>query len=174
MEWIEPELIRVFCPAFANVFVRRQPSEGFEPLREIIGSQEGCEMVFQLGMAVVVEAFDGGFLDCPVHPFNLSVGPGVLHFCKPVFDAVVPADTVEDVLEGVSIPFAIGELDAIVGEHSVDGVGDSRGEIAQELGGDHLSGLVVQFDEGELAGPIDRHEEIELALGCSNCAAGAR
>ena len=36
--------------------------------------------------------------------------------------------------------------------------------MAQELGCDHFCGPLVQLDIGELAGPIDGHEEIELAF----------
>ena len=115
-------------------------------------------------MALVVEALNRGLLYGSVHPFDLSVGPRMLQFCKPVLDAVLSADTIEDVFEGISIPLAIRELDAIIGEDGVDEVGDGRDEIAQELGRDHLSGFVVQFDKGKLAGPINGHEEIELAL----------
>jgi hypothetical protein len=45
---IEPELIRVFCPAFADVFVGREPSQGFEPLCEIIGGQKSGEIAAEL------------------------------------------------------------------------------------------------------------------------------
>jgi len=60
--WIEPELIRVFCPAFADVFVGCKPSEGFKPLGEVVGRQERGEVLAKLIMAVVVVAADG----CPV------------------------------------------------------------------------------------------------------------
>lgn len=46
----------------------------------------------------------------------------------------------------------------------VDLVGKRLDEVSQELGRDHLGGPLVQFDIGELAGPIDGHEEIELAF----------
>ncbi len=32
MDWIEPELIRVFCPAFADVIVGCETSQGFPSL----------------------------------------------------------------------------------------------------------------------------------------------
>jgi hypothetical protein len=37
--------------------------------------------------------------------------------------------------------------------------------MAQEFGCDHLGGPLVQFDIGELAGPIDGHEQVQLAFG---------
>ena len=45
------------------------------------------------------------------------------------------------------------------------GIRHGSDQIPQELGGDHLAGLPVQFDKGELAGPVDCHEEAQLALG---------
>ena len=39
-------------------------------------------------------------------------------------------------------------------------------EIAQELGRNHLAALLMQLDEREFAGPVDRHEQAQLAL-CS-------
>jgi hypothetical protein len=41
VEWIEPELILVFCPAFADALVGRKPKEGFQPLGEVIGARKG-------------------------------------------------------------------------------------------------------------------------------------
>ncbi|AOX17980.1 hypothetical protein A0U89_13535 [Kozakia baliensis] len=52
-------------------------------------------MDLQLLMAVVMEAFDGCFLDCPVHPLNLTVRPGMVWFRETVFDPVGFADHVE-------------------------------------------------------------------------------
>lgn len=46
------------------------------------------EMGGQLGVAVVMVAFDGCLLDCPVHALDLAIGPGVLDLCKPVLDPV--------------------------------------------------------------------------------------
>jgi len=89
----------------------------------------------------------------------------MLHFGQPVLDAVFAADAVEDVLQGVPILLAIGELDAVLGEHGVDGVGDDGHDVAQELGGHHLTGLLMQLRIGEFRGPVDGHEEGELAFG---------
>jgi hypothetical protein len=66
-------------------------------------------------MIVVVEALDGGLRDCPVHPLDLTVGRGVLHFGQPMLDTVIVADPVEDILKGVSIGGSVGELDAFIG-----------------------------------------------------------
>jgi hypothetical protein len=52
--------------------------EGLQPPPIIIGVDKVVEVRFELPMAVIVIAFDGCFLDCAVHPFDLPVGPGML------------------------------------------------------------------------------------------------
>jgi hypothetical protein len=81
--------------------------------------------------------------------------------------SVIPAGSPEDVLHG-GVLLAVRELDTVIGEYGVDGVGDGRDEVAQECGGDQLGGPRVQFDIGELGSPIDGHELIEFALGGLN------
>lgn len=121
-------------------------------------------MFFQLRMIVVVEALDGRLLDRSVHPFDLSVGPGMLHLGQAMLDAVIVADPIEDVLEGISITSSVGELNAIVGQNGVNGVGHCRDQIAQELSGIHLAGFGVEFRERELGCSVNCDKEIELAL----------
>lgn len=55
---------------------------------EVVGVDEVGKMLFQLCVIVVVEALDSGFLDGPVHPLDLSVGPGVLHLRQTMLNAV--------------------------------------------------------------------------------------
>jgi hypothetical protein len=38
----------------------------------------------QLVVGLVVEALDGCFLDGPVHPLDLAIGPGMPGFSRPV------------------------------------------------------------------------------------------
>ena len=109
-----------------------------------------------LAVIVVVEAFDGRFLDRAVHPFDLAairensppdcflvlMAPGVPDPGEPVFDLMLAADPVKDVLEGMNMPVVIGELDtaAIVartngatwrlGEHDVEPVGHGGDQVA--------------------------------------------
>jgi len=98
VEWIEPELIRVFCPAFADVFVRREASERFQPFSEVVGREEIGEVAAKLVVAVVMIAADGRLFQRAVHAFDLAVRPGMLGFCQPVLDIVFCAG----VLEGMS------------------------------------------------------------------------
>ncbi len=69
---IQPESFWLICPAFADLFVGRQAFEGLETPGVIVGVDEVIEMGFELLMAVVVIAFDGGFLDRPVNPLDLD------------------------------------------------------------------------------------------------------
>ncbi len=54
-------------------------------------------MRLELLVIVVVEAFDGGFLDRPVPPLDLAIGPRMLHFGQAMLDAVLSATHVEHV-----------------------------------------------------------------------------
>lgn len=80
-----------------------RPPQGFEPAAAVVGVDEVAKVGGRLYMAVVVIALDLCFLDRAVHPFDLAVGPGVLHLGEAMFDPVLVADAVEDVLEGVFV-----------------------------------------------------------------------
>lgn len=84
-------------------------------------------MAAKLIVTVVVEAFDGGVLDCPVHPLDLAVGPGMVGLGEAVLDPVRLADRVETHLpgiDGVPVPGLLSELDAVIGQDRVDPVGN--------------------------------------------------
>lgn len=162
---IQPESFGLVCPAFADVFVRGEAAQSLQATSVIVGADEIVEVGGKLGMAVVMVAFDGRLLDRSVHPFDLAVGPGMLDLRETVLDFMLVADPVEDVVEGIFVVHHIGELDAVVSEHGVDRVRNRCDQVAQELGRDHLASLLVQFDESELAGPVDRHEQPQLAVG---------
>ena len=165
MGWIEPEPFGLFCPDFADELIGCQALEGLEPAREIVGRDEVGEVSAQLIVIVVVEALDGRFLDGSVHPLDLAVRPGMLDLCEPVFDAMFVADAVEDMLEGVLVARPVGELDAVVGQNGMDGIGHGRDQVAKELGHHQLARRLVQFRIGELGRPVDSNEEAQLALG---------
>ena len=69
-------------------------------------------MLPKLFVAVVMVAFDHGFLDGPVHLFDLAVGPRVLYLAQAVLDIVLVADPVENVVESICVG-VIGELDTL-------------------------------------------------------------
>ena len=91
MDRIESESVRVVCPDFADVFVGREAFEGLEPPAVVVGIDEVGEVALGLPVAVVVIALDGGFLDRPVHAFDLAVRPGMLDLGQPVLDSVLVA-----------------------------------------------------------------------------------
>ena len=88
MDWIEFESFRLFCPAFADVFVRSEAFESFEAACVIVSIDEVVQVRTKLSMAVIVITLDGGFLDDPVHSLDLPVGPWMFNFGRPVIDAM--------------------------------------------------------------------------------------
>ena len=88
--------------------------------------------------------------------FDLAIGPGaarqaiarnrregVSDLGEPMFDLMLAADPVKDVLEGMNMPVVIGELDTIIrcpatvclqtvrgGEHDVEPVGHGGDQVA--------------------------------------------
>ena len=129
-------------------------------------------------MAFVVEALDGGVLDCAVHALDLTVGPRMAWLGQPVLDVEIGAGGLEgvaeeglfvclhlpDVLWRPAVPARLGEVRAVVGEHGVDLVGNGGDEVTKEVARDAPRCLLVQLDEGELGRAVDGHEEVELAL----------
>jgi hypothetical protein len=81
---------------FADDGIEGTRSWHTDPLRD-----DGfCATFFNVvedGIAVIVVAFEGCFLDCAVHPLDLPVGLGVLDLGEPVFDPVFVAAQVEHV-----------------------------------------------------------------------------
>lgn len=57
-----------------------------------------------------------------------------------------------------------GEVGAVIGQHGVDPIGNGCDEIAEEIAGDMLRGLFVQFDEGELRCSVYGDRQVELSL----------
>jgi len=53
------------------------------------------------------------------------------------------ADAIEDVFEGVAVAGPIGELDAVISQHGMDGVRHSGDQFAQKLGCRHLARLLM-------------------------------
>jgi hypothetical protein len=75
----------------------------------------------------------------------------VVQLGQTVLDAVLRANPVEDVDEGILVARPVGKLDAVVGEHDVDAVGNGRDQTAQELRCLHLARAFNQANKGELA-----------------------
>ena len=50
-------------------------------------------------------------------------------FCESVFDAILTPDAIEDIPEGVLITGAIGGLDTVAGQDSMDSVRDGLKQV---------------------------------------------
>ncbi len=69
-----------------------------------------------------------------------------------------------DVLGRPAVAGRVGKVRTIVSEHRVDPVRHGCGQVPQEVAGNPAGGLLVQFDERELGRPVDRYQQVELAL----------
>lgn len=87
MERIYPEPFRLGCPLFADKFIGRQTLQSLQPAAEVVGVYEVAQVLAQLRVIVVMEAFDGRFFDGPVRPLDLPVGPRMFDLGQAVFDA---------------------------------------------------------------------------------------
>jgi len=157
---------------------RCEPFESLESSGEVVGIDEVGEMLSEVSVGFVVEAFDGGFLECSIHAFDLSVGPGVFRLVRRWSMSAFGAGELEGMsakefsafeceLDLRSCRTAIagrGEVHAVVGEHGMDLIGQGLDQRLEEVGRNPLRGLFVHLDEGELRGAVDRDQEIELAL----------
>lgn len=169
MDWIEDESVWLFCPDFADVFMRGETVEGLQAASEIISGDEVGEVGSQLLMGLIVIALHRGLLDGSVHSLDLAVRPRMIGFGQTVFDAVGSTDLVEAVnaitcSPAIAIARQIGELDAVIREHDVNPVWYGRDQGFQEAYGRWPISLLMQLDEGELRGAIDRNKEVEFAL----------
>ena len=108
-----------------------------------------------------------------VHALDLAVGPGMVRFGKSVVDAMQQAGAIEGMPAkaggwSLSILWKISELDAVVGEHGMNPIRNSRDQRLQEgRGCSHVRAL-DQFDESELRSAVDSHEEVELVFRGAN------
>ena len=135
-------------------------------------------MLSEVLVGLVVEAFDGGFLECSIHAFDLSVGPGVFRFGQAVVDVGLGAGELEGVsaeelsllesksdLRGHGVSIAgRGEVHAVIGEHGVNFIGHGLDQRSEEVGCYPLRGLFMHLDKGELGGAVDGDQELERAL----------
>ena len=86
-------------------------------------------MQFQVVMGLVVILFHRSVFKRAVHAFHLTIGPGMVSFGEAMLDAILLADAIENMMEGVLIALTIGELDAVIGEHGVDLVGYGSNQV---------------------------------------------
>ena len=60
-----------------------------------------------------------------------------------MLNGVLAANAIKEMLKSLPVLFLVGELNAIVREHGMDGVGQRPGKLAQELRGVFLSCAAV-------------------------------
>jgi hypothetical protein len=85
-----------------------------------------------------------------------------------VFDPVLTANAVEDVREGARVQGPVGELNAVVGQHGVDPIGQRLQQVAQELRRLYLAcpRLHAQMRKPRCA--VDGDKDIQQTLSRSN------
>jgi hypothetical protein len=59
------------------MLVGTKPLQGLEALSEVVGVEEGFEVLSELCVGLVVIAPNGGFLEGAVHALELTIGPGM-------------------------------------------------------------------------------------------------
>ena len=77
MCWIKYKPLRFIDPGFANGRIRGQSCQSFQPLGEVVRSDEIIEVLLELGVIVIVVALDSGLLGGTVDAFDLTVSPRV-------------------------------------------------------------------------------------------------
>jgi len=107
-------------------------------------------------VVIVVVALYGGFFHGSIHALDLPIGPGMVRFGRPMLDTMTMANPVEGVPAppgccwSLAIPGQVSKLDAVVGEHGVDAIGNAIHQCLQEGRGRLHVGPLDQFDEGKL------------------------
>ena len=125
------------CPSFADVLVGSELPQGLEALSEVVGVEEGFELLSELRLGFVVIAPNGGFLEGAVHPLDLTIGPGMIRLGAAVLNTMLAADAVEHVQpvagRRAGTPWGhIAELYTVVRQYNVDGVGHGFDQRLQE------------------------------------------
>jgi hypothetical protein len=92
------------------------------------------------------------------------MGPGTVGVGEAMVEARPLADAIEDMVESVLIVLPVGELAAVIGEHSIDLVWYSGDQVAQELSGDQLARFFVQRGRGTRADAVESAEPVGLTF----------
>jgi hypothetical protein len=143
--------------------------EGFESPSEVVGCDEVGQMPLKVIVAVLEEAFDGGFLDGAIHPLDLAVRPEMIWLGEPVFDATAATHAVEGMSAeacrwSLTVFGKVCELDSIIGKYRMNTVRNSFNKRFEEGSRSLHVGFRHEFDHDVLRGSVDGNEKIELAL----------
>jgi hypothetical protein len=169
VDGVEPEALGLISPGAADGFVWGEATKGLEALGEVVGVEEGGEMLLELPVCVVVIPSNGALLEGSVHALDLTVRPRVVRLGQAVFDPVRPAGPIEGVTSPASgwafaVLGQVGELDAVVGQHGVNLVRHGLDEFVEELS--CRDGRRLRFEPCEhvLRRAIHGDEQVELAF----------
>ena len=126
-------------------------------------------MPAKLVVGFVVIALHGRLFEGSVHSLDLTICPRMVWFGQAMFDSVVPARAIKRMAaQHCGWTFAvfrqIGELDAVVGQHDFDLIGDGFDQLVEERDGCRGVGLLNQPGEGELRRAIDGDEQEQFAF----------
>jgi len=182
MERVDGESEWAFLPLLADELIGGKSSKGLEALGEVVGHEKGLEMLFELLVSLVIVPFDRSVLEGPVHALNLPIGPRMLWPGPAMFDVVLFAGPSKSMDSEKKRLLRLGflllgpgwfrrvvhEVCAVIGEHSVDGVGNGGNQSSEKIGRDSSRGAFVELGKGEFAGPVDGNEEVELTLFSSH------
>lgn len=91
----------------------------------------------------------------------IDVEPGAGDFVGRAPEQLTKFDGLRDQSGGRGDISGGGEVHAVVGEHSVDLVGNGFDQTVEEVASDGAHGLLVQFDEGQLRSPVNSQEHAE-------------
>src|ERR1700679_131525 len=116
-------------------------------------------MASKLIVGLIVEALDGCLFDGAVHALDLAVGPRMLGLGEAVVDSILSAGKFEGMrteefaalehgfdLDGSpTIAARLGEVRTVVGQDSVDFVGNGFEKGSEEIGRDPPCCLLMQL-----------------------------
>ena len=85
-----------------------------------------------------------------------------------VFDPVLAVNAVEDVREGARVQGLVGEMNAVVGQHGVDPIGQRLQQVTQELRRLHLTCPLLRSQMRKLRPAVDGDKDIQQTLSRSN------
>jgi hypothetical protein len=162
------EYLRLFLPFLPDELCWCEALEGLEPSGVVVTVDEQIKVSAQLVVVLIEIAFDGGFLDRPVHALDLAIRARMVGFGQAVFDLVGVADHVEAMhaeLGGPAIAVSrlVGELD-VIGQYEVDLVGNRLQHGLKEGHGGGSVRLFIEPDDGKFRCAINCYEHVELAL----------
>ena len=112
-------------------------------------------MPAKLVVGFVVIALDGRLFEGSVHSLDLTICPWMVWFGQAMFDSVTPARAIKRMAtQHCGLTFAvlrqIGKLDAVVGQHDIDLVGDGFDPLVEERNG--CCGVGLFLSSGEVLG----------------------